>query len=128
MNETLRLELLSHCAGLTSERLFANAKTGKPVVSIQRAFEAARLEAGLEDFRFHDLRHTAATRMAEAGVDVFTIAAILGHKDIKTTARYAHATIMAKRRAVAVLESQFVETGPQIGHREDVRGRLALAK
>ena len=42
------------------------------LVSIQRAFEAARLGAALEDFRFHDLRHTAATRMAEAGVDVLS--------------------------------------------------------
>ena len=65
--------------------------------------------------------------MAEAGVDVFTISAILGHKDIKTTARYAHATIMAKRRAVAALEGQNRENGPQIGHKAGREQRLALA-
>jgi integrase len=128
MNDTLRLELSSHIASHESEYLFMNPQTGKPVVSIQRAFEAARLEAGLEDFRFHDLRHTAATRMAEAGVDVFTISAILGHKDIKTTARYAHSTAMAKRRAVAALEGQNRESGPQIGHTSGREQRLALAK
>lgn len=128
MNDTLRLELTSHIASLESEYLFANLKTGKPIASIQRAFEAARLDAGLEDFRFHDLRHTAATRMAEAGVDPFTIAAILGHRDVKTTARYAHATMMAKRRAVTALEGQLVESGPQIGHKAAGAGRLALAK
>ena len=41
------------------------------------------------DFHFHDLRHTAATRMADAGADPFTLAAILGHSDIRMTARYA---------------------------------------
>lgn len=128
MNETIRLELLSHCAGLTSEYVFGSPKTGKPFSSIQRAFEATRRLAGLEDFRFHDLRHTAATRMAESGVDPFTIAAILGHRNTRTTARYAHATIVAKRRAVEALEGRSRESGPQIGHIEDVRGRLALAK
>jgi len=52
------------------------------------------------DFHFHDLRHTAATRMADAGADPFTLAAILGHSDIRMTARYTHATDVAKRRAV----------------------------
>src|SRR5712664_2267696 len=45
-------------------------------------------------------RHTAATRMADAGADPFTLAAILGHSDIRMTARYTHATDEAKRRAV----------------------------
>jgi len=40
--------------------------------------------------RFHDLRHTAATRMVEAGVNIVVISKILGHSDIKTTMRYAH--------------------------------------
>ena len=56
--------------------------------------------AKIADFHFHDLRHTAATRMADAGADPFTLAAILGHSDIRMTARYTHATDQAKRRAV----------------------------
>jgi len=63
------------------------------------------------DFRFHDLRHTAATRMADAGADAFTLAAILGHSDIRMTARYTHATDEAKRRAVETLA-----TKPQVGN------------
>jgi integrase len=47
-----------------------------------------------------DLRHTAATRLANAGTDAFTIAAILGHSTIQMSARYTHATDGRKRSAV----------------------------
>lgn len=56
--------------------------------------------AGIADFRFHDLRHTAATRMAEVGTDPFTISAILGHSSVQMTAKYAHATGEGTREAV----------------------------
>ena len=93
-----------------------------------RAFEKALEDASIEDFRFHDLRHTAATRMGEAGIDPFTIAAILGHKSIAMTASYTHATQQAKRRAVAALENAGVKSGPQMGHRHQQRPMLAAAK
>jgi integrase len=56
--------------------------------------------AKIPDFRFHDLRHTAATRFADGGAEVFTIAAILGPATIQMSARYTHATDEGKRRAV----------------------------
>ena len=128
MNDSLYRELASHCANLASEYVFANPETGRPVVCIKRAFEKALENAGIEDFRFHDTRHTAATRMGEAGVDPFTIAAILGHKSIAMTASYTHATKQAKWRAVAVLESGGVESGPQMGHKHQQRPSLTAAK
>jgi integrase len=70
------------------------------VDSIKVAWAAALRDAKIEDFRFHDLRHTAATRLADAGTDAFTIAAILGHGTIQMSARYTHATDERKRRAV----------------------------
>jgi len=66
--------------------------------------------------------------MNEAGVDPFTIAAILGHKQIQMTASYTHATEAAKRRAVAALERANVEVGTHIGHMEGERSALTLAK
>ncbi|MGI9068602.1 MAG: tyrosine-type recombinase/integrase [Pyrinomonadaceae bacterium] len=75
---------------------------------VGRQFERAVTKAGLVDFHFHDLRHTAATRMADAGADPFTLAAILGHSDIRMTARYTHATDEAKRRAVEKLVTSSV--------------------
>jgi len=111
MNEAVRNVLLSHVAHLDSEYLFFNPATQKNAVAFQHAFETARKLAGLEDFRLHDLRRTAATRMGTAGIDPYTIAAILGHSDIGQTATYAQATVESKRAAVAVL----MESGPHGG-------------
>lgn len=60
-------------------------------------------EAKLKDFHFHDLRHTTATRLADAGVRTRGIMAILGHSCIQTSARYTHATDESLRRAVESL-------------------------
>lgn len=46
--------------------------------------------ANINGLRFHDLRHTAATRMVESGVSIVVVSRILGHADLKTTMRYAH--------------------------------------
>ena len=47
-------------------------------------------QAGIDDFRFHDLRHTAATRTLRATGNLALVQMMLGHSDIGTTARYAH--------------------------------------
>jgi integrase len=46
--------------------------------------------AGIEDFRFHDLRHTAASLLAGGGCDIITLQHVLGHKSLSMTQRYAH--------------------------------------
>ena len=56
----------------------------------RRAFETAVKKAGLSDFRWHDLRHTAATWARQAGTPVEVVQRMLGHADIETTMRYAH--------------------------------------
>jgi len=58
--------------------------------SIKNAFNGACRKAGITEFRFHDLRHTAATRMIEAGASIVAVSKILGHSDLKMTMRYAH--------------------------------------
>ena len=63
---------------------------GNRIKSIRTAFEAACRRAGLMDLRFHDLRHTAATRLVEMGVNIVSVSKILGHSDIKMTMRYTH--------------------------------------
>jgi len=90
-----------------SEFVFPSPKTGGRLDNIKRSFRRAVNEAEIKDFRFHDLRHTAATRMADAGADAFTLMKILGHSDIRMTSRYTHATDTALRRAVENLD----ETG-----------------
>jgi len=57
---------------------------------VKRSFMSACKKAGIQGLRFHDLRHTAATRMIENGANIVAVSKILGHSDIKITMRYAH--------------------------------------
>ena len=57
---------------------------------VKRSFMSACKKAGILGLRFHDLRHTAATRMVENGANIVAVSKILGHSDIKITMRYAH--------------------------------------
>ena len=77
---------------------------GKPYRNFRTAFERAVVQAGLEDFTFHDLRHTFASRLVMRGVDLPTVKELLGHKSIAMTLRYVHLLTDHKQRAVSVLE------------------------
>jgi integrase len=65
---------------------------GSKSLDIRYAFEAAVKQAGLPDFRFHDLRHSAASYLAMNGASLAEIAEILGHKTLQMVKRYAHLT------------------------------------
>ena len=58
--------------------------------SIHKSFQTALKMANISNFRFHDLRHTVATRLVEKGVPIPVVQEILGHSKIETTMRYAH--------------------------------------
>ena len=88
-----------------NEFVFPNPKTDQPLTDVKKEFKTARENAGIENFRFHDLRHTTATRLAENCVDAFTIAEILGHTDLRMTKRCTHSSDKSKRRAIEGLEA-----------------------
>jgi integrase len=69
---------------------FANPKTGKPYVSVFCAWNSARCKAGLQDVRLHDLRHSFASLLINAGRTLYEVQHLLGHTQVKTTQRYAH--------------------------------------
>jgi site-specific recombinase XerD len=71
-----------HESGIGSGRVFFNQKP--------RWFTDASREAGLKDFTWHCLRHTFASRLVMAGVDLRTVQELLGHKSIMMTMRYSH--------------------------------------
>jgi len=56
----------------------------------RRTWKSALKKAGIADFRFHDLRHTAATQMLRATKNLAAVKEVLGHRDVATTMRYAH--------------------------------------
>ena len=66
-----------------------------------RAITHAIEKAKIEDFRPYDFRHTFASRLAMAGVDLNTIRELLGHEDISTTLIYAHLTHDHRKEAVS---------------------------
>lgn len=79
----------------------------------KRGFQRAVALAGIPHIRFHDCRHTFATRLLRAGVDLVTVQKLLGHSKITTTARYAHSLFDAKMEAVMRLEGQPARKGKQ---------------
>jgi integrase len=75
----------------------------KPIGDITTAWDTLRAKCGVQ-CRLHDLRHTAATKMAEAGVPESTMLAIMGHMSRAMLERYSHIRMAAKREAVKSLE------------------------
>jgi len=85
-----------------SEHVF-NQKNGQPYRDLKEGYNAACKRAGIEGLRFHDLRHTFCTRMANEGVSPFVIMQIVGHKDTKTAKRYTNPTDAHLMAAMAKL-------------------------
>lgn len=71
-------------------RVFASDATGRYPFQYDEPFRLAAREAGIANFRFHDLRHTCASYLAQQGASLLEIGQVLGHKSQQTTARYAH--------------------------------------
>jgi integrase len=75
------------------------------LVDIRKRFNRALKDAGIEGFVFHDLRHTFASYLVMAGVDLMTVKDFMGHKDLKMTLRYAHLAPDYKRAAISQLDT-----------------------
>lgn len=81
--------------------------TGITPAQVSVAFARLRRNQGIFDFRFHDLRHTAASWLRMKGADIHTVAQLLGHKDLRMAARYQHLSPSFLADAVATLDGVF---------------------
>ena len=88
---------------------------GRPIESVRAAFNAARQKAGLKDVRFHDLRHTFASRLVQGGVPLYDVMHLLGHKSLDMVQRYSHLAPDYQKGAIQVLN----RLGHNLGTVED---------
>lgn len=104
----------SNILNIKSNLVFLNSVGNKiDKDNLRRVFEKVLQKAGLDNFHFHNLRHTFATRLAQKGLDIYTISKLLGHKDIRMTQRYAHHCPESLRVGVQLLE---------VGHNSVITG------
>ena len=78
---------------------YSPSKPHKPF-DFTKHWNQALIAADIKDFRFHDLRHTCASYLAQGGASLLEIADVLGHKQIQITKRYAHLCVFHKRRLI----------------------------
>ena len=94
------------------------------MTDVGRQFQPAVRKAGISNFRFHDLRHTAATRIAAAGVGPFTLAYIFGWSDIRIAMRYMHTTNANMKQAVRSPDSLSVRLGNVLATKTKTAGAV----
>lgn len=112
MNETIYQALKKVPRHIDSEYVFCN-KHGIPYGNVRKSFESALTIAKIEDFRFHDLRHTFASHLVMNGCDIRTVQQLLGHKEIRMTMRYSHLSKAHLQDAVEKLGNSWTLFGHQ---------------
>lgn len=73
-----------------SDWVLPSTRTDGPIIGLQKAWEMVRVWCGVEDARIHDLRHSFATYAVSDGASLYLVGKALGHKQSRTTERYAH--------------------------------------
>jgi site-specific recombinase XerD len=93
------------------ELLFPGLTPEQVTVAFIRACQAA----SIEDFSLHDLRHTFASQLRMKGADLHTVGQLLGHKDLRMTARYSHLNPEFLGAAGSKLDDVFTDLTPSDG-------------
>lgn len=110
MSDIVKRAIISVPKHPDSPYIFCN-EDGRPYTNVRKSFDAALKKCGIIDFHFHDMRHTFASQLVMAGVDIKSVQELLRHKSIEMTMRYAHLSADHKMRAVEILNRQL---GPDL--------------
>src|SRR5260370_32545692 len=111
-----------HDRGDRRGRVFQSAKTGEPLENGRHWFDDAVIEAEIKNFRWHDLRHTFASRLRMKGAPLEDIADLLGHKSLTITRRYAHLGPSKLHAVVSLLGASATTTATS---QNDVSGSVS---
>lgn len=122
MSEAVRAVLLNlYNKNKGSEYLFISWRTGERFKEVKNGFRRALELAGIKNARFYTMRHTFGTRLGEAGYSSYEIMALMGHRDIKTSARYVHGTDGRKRAAVEAIQHMRPVENPANAEKPELR-------
>ena len=91
-----------------SPYLFVSPRTGERLTEIAKVWDRIRRKAEMPDLRLHDLRHTYASLLVNAGVPIYEVKEILGHSDIKITERYSHLAPETLQKASAAAGDRII--------------------
>jgi integrase len=106
LSNVLRLALRDVPKNPGHDYIFLNPETKKPLNNIRKSFATALKKAGIQDFKFHDLRHTFASSLVRHGVDLYVVQKLLGHTTPKMTQRYAHLRSGQLKEAIEKIDIQ----------------------
>ena len=104
LNKTAKSTLKDWNKSSSSKSLIFPNKEGKPFNHVNKSWRNLLLEAGITEFRWHDMRHDFASKLVMAGIDLNTVRELLGHSDLKMTLVYAHLAPEHKQMAVDKLD------------------------
>jgi len=114
INDTLHETLSGLVRRIDIPWVFYNPKTGKQYKEVTHSFKTVCKRAEIDDFRFHDLRHTFASHLVMKGVDLTTVSRLMGHKSLTMTLRYAHLAPNHLANAVNVLNGTMNPTSTKL--------------
>jgi len=107
INSTLRAVFQAITRRLDMPYVFYNPATSSLYQKdLKKSFATALKKAGITDFHFHDLRHTFASQLVMAGVDITTVKKLLGHKTLTMTLRYSHLATSHKVKAMEIYDQK----------------------